>query len=109
MLNNMYVNNIIYMKNVKIANTYIKKLKGYMFCKYPKEPAILFYPCSSIHTFFMKFSIDIIFLNEDKVVIRIENNIKKNKILYVKKARYVIEAKANEFDDIKVDDQVQIC
>ena len=60
--------------HVFIADSFFKRLFGYMFRKNPHHDAILFTPCNSIHTFFMKFNIDVLFLNEHMQVIKkIEN------------------------------------
>ncbi len=34
-------------------------------------------PCSSIHTFFMKFSLDVVFLDREKKVIEIKENVRR--------------------------------
>ncbi len=62
---------------VKFANDYISRLKGLMFKKdlnyvlvlKPSTSSHRFF--SSVHTLFMKFSIDIIFLDEKKKVFEI--------------------------------------
>ena len=40
------------------------------------EEALLIYPCNSIHTFFMKFPIDVAFLDKNNKVVKIVANIK---------------------------------
>lgn len=41
----------------------------------PENQALLIKPCSSIHTWFMKYPLDIIFLNQENRVIRILHTI----------------------------------
>ncbi len=38
--------------------------------------AMLIEPCSQVHMFFMRFSIDVLFLSRDKEVVGIEENLK---------------------------------
>ena len=50
---------------VELADTWWKRFKGLQFRKpQPDEHAILLRPCSSIHTFWMRFSIDVVFIDE---------------------------------------------
>jgi uncharacterized protein len=39
------------------------------------DEALLIYPCNSIHTFFMKFPIDVAFLDKNHKVVKIVENI----------------------------------
>lgn len=83
------------------ADTFFKRLLGYMFRKKPHHPAILFCPCSSIHTFFMKFNIDVLFLDKNMTVIKKVQDLKPWKIILpVKKAEIVIEAESGMFVNI---------
>lgn len=94
-------------KDVYIADTFFKRLSGFMFRSKPHHKAILFKPCSSIHTFFMKFNIDVLFLNKDmKVVKKIENLPPKKVIMPVKEGEAVIEGRSGLFKDFKVNDKV---
>ena len=52
---------------------------------------LIFKKCNSIHTFFMKQNIDVIFLDKNNNIIKRYNNITKNKILICKDAYQVIE------------------
>ncbi|EYE89528.1 hypothetical protein Q428_01695 [Fervidicella metallireducens AeB] len=63
--------------------------------------AILFKPCNSIHTFFMKFNIDVLFLDKNMVVIKKIEGLEKGKVAYVKDASFVIEAGAGRFSGIE--------
>lgn len=70
-----------------------------MFRKKPHHKAIMFKPCSSIHTFFMRFDIDVLFLNENMEVIKKLEALKPGKVIMpVKDAKVVIEAEAGSFN-----------
>ncbi|MFW5962500.1 MAG: DUF192 domain-containing protein [bacterium] len=84
-------------QNVKVANTFYSRLCGLMFQKeLPIGEALLIKKCNSIHTFFMFFCIDVIFINKNNRVIAIYENLKPFKvILPIKNAVAVIELPAN--------------
>lgn len=87
-----------FVTNVYVADTFFKRLLGYMFRKKPHYDAIMITPCSSIHTFFMKFNIDVLFVDENMNVISVIKDLKPWKvILPVKGAKMVIEAEAGRF------------
>ena len=53
-------------------------------------------PCNSVHCFFMKFPIDVIFMDKNKRIIHIISNMKPGRISpIVREAKYVVEANAN--------------
>ena len=97
----------VYFNDVFVANTFVDRLLGYMFRKTPHHNAIIFTPCNSIHTFFMKFNIDVLFLDKNYVVIDKKSNLQKNKVIFpIKEVEYVIEAKTGAFDNINVGDKI---
>jgi uncharacterized membrane protein (UPF0127 family) len=58
--------------DVEVANNIISRLLGLMFRKkIDVGRAMLISPCNSIHTFFMQFSIDVIFLDDEFKIIKI--------------------------------------
>lgn len=68
-------------------------------------------PCNNIHTFFMKFKIDCVFLDERLVIQRIASNMKPFRVAGpVWKARSVIEFKAGtaEKAGLAVGDQLYV-
>ncbi len=78
---------------VQLANRFLSRLKGLMFREHldPGE-GILLYPCNSIHMFFMKTPLDILFLDENMVVMKQINGIKPGQVSpVVKNAKYVLE------------------
>jgi uncharacterized protein len=87
---------------ILIADSFIKRFLGYMFRKEPHHEAILFKPCNSIHTFFMRFSIDVLFINENMEVVKKIDGLKPGKIIMPqKKGKMVIEGRAGMFKNIR--------
>ncbi len=87
-----------------IANTFFKRLIGLMG-KQKIDYGMLFPKCNSIHTFFMKESIDVIGLDENNEVIYKYENLPKNKIIkinYDHKKTSIIELPKYASSKIKV-------
>ena len=77
------------------AKTYMQKLTGLMGKKNINYG--MFFPgVSSIHTFFMKESIDVIGLNDAMIITSIYENVKPNKILILKNASHTLELPKGE-------------
>lgn len=87
---------------VFIADSFAKRLFGYMFRQQPHHDAILLNPCNSIHTFFMKFNIDVLFLDEHMEVIEKIENLRPGQVITkVISAKMVLEAKHGLFNNIE--------
>lgn len=55
--------------DIEVADTSFARMKGLMFQKEIKN-GLLIKPCNSVHTFFMKKSIDILYLNKQGKIIK---------------------------------------
>ncbi len=95
--------------NIKItyANSFFKRFKGLMLKK-EIDFAILFYNLkdSSIHTYFMRFDIDIYFLDKNKIIFE-KATLKPWKFYRPKKqAKYILETKKNCLK-LKIGDELE--
>ena len=96
---------------VQLAKTPFERFMGLMFRKkFPEQSALYILPCKAVHSFFMNFEFDVVFLNENNEVVFTVRSMKKNSISKtVKRANGVLElpkgtiAKA----DIRVGDHLQ--
>lgn len=62
--------------NALMANTFWSRLKGLLGRNtLPPEEALILQPCSSVHTCFMKFSIDVVFLDQQGQVVKSHENL----------------------------------
>lgn len=77
------------------AKTYMQKLIGLMG-KENINYGMFFPGVSSIHTFFMKESIDVIGLNDAMVVTSIYEDVNPNKILILENAKHTLELPKGE-------------
>lgn len=60
-------------KTTEVANTFFKRFAGLMGRKgMPPDEGMLFYDCGSIHCFFMKFTIDVVYISRDMKVVGTE-------------------------------------
>lgn len=91
-ITNMSNGNII-ADQAAYADTFISRLRGLMFRNnFNKGEALVIIPCNSIHTFWMKFPIDVVFLSKENTVIYIIENFQPNKISPLfRKAHSVVE------------------
>lgn len=70
-------NGTVLAKEVEPAFSFFKRLKGLMFrAALPQGHALLLAPCPQIHTCFMRFNIDVIFVAEDGTVLYVKENMK---------------------------------
>lgn len=104
--------NIIIAEHVRVANTFITRLIGWLNKRtIMDDEALIIEPCSSVHTFGMKETIDILFLDSSNRVVHIINGMKPYRISVIcKEAVKAIEFKygiIHKFD-INVGDKIII-
>jgi len=72
---------IVLAKHVKLANNPFTRMKGLMGVKrLESQEALFIYPCQQIHTFFMRFPIDCLFIDYNYIVIKALRNIQPWKV-----------------------------
>ena len=91
---------------LEIANTFLKKLKGFMF-KRNIDYCIRF-KTNSIHTFFMKEPIDVVMTDKNNKVLYIFKNIKKNKIIIKKNVYFTYEFPNNFINNLNIGNKLII-
>ena len=79
-----------------IADTPFKRMKGLLGRKALNEgEALVIKPCNSIHTFFMRFPIDVLFVDKNNKVIKAISSIKPFRITGIYfGAAFVVELSA---------------
>ena len=102
-------------QNVITAHKYFSRLKGLMGEKdFPMTNTLWLLPCKSgIHTFFMNFAIDIIYVNRSLAVTQIFKNIRPWRVVYpslFSKSHSVFEFKTPALKDfhLKQGDQLHV-
>lgn len=62
---------------VLFANTFLLRLRGLMGRKQlPELTGLLLVPCDSVHMCFMRFSIDVVYLDKELTILKIVRNLK---------------------------------
>jgi len=80
---------------IKKANTFRARLLGLMFKKSmaPNE-ALLIEPCNSVHTCWMRFPIDVLFMDANGCILEIRENVQPFRLVWNRRARAVLEINA---------------
>ncbi|NCC53168.1 MAG: DUF192 domain-containing protein [Spartobacteria bacterium] len=82
---------------LEIADTFVKRLTGLLRHTGLAPEAAMFFPdCRSIHTFFMRFSIDVAFLSRDYTIVEIHPDVGPERIVSCRDRAgcHVLEANA---------------
>lgn len=105
-----YANKLL-SKDILVADTMMSRMVGLMFKKsLVGADGLLINPCNSIHTFFMRYSLDIVFLSKDDKIIKIIRNIKPWRMTWIYfKARKTLELPAGKLPlDVKEGDRMEV-
>ncbi|WP_040906505.1 DUF192 domain-containing protein [Youngiibacter fragilis] len=97
--------------SVEVASTFVKRLKGLLGRdSLAIGNGLLIKPCNSVHCFFMKFPIDVAFVDKNNRVVRIIGNMKPGSISpIISSAHFVIEANAGELTScLEAGDEIKI-
>jgi hypothetical protein len=74
----------------------------------PRGEALLITPSSSIHTHFMRFSIDVLYVNKDDVIVGIDRDLKPWRFgHFYKGVKYVVEMTAGGASGCEVGDRIE--
>ncbi len=90
--------------NLELADTFWKKLKGFM--GKTNISSCMRFKTNSIHTFFMKEKIDILMTDKNNTILYIFQNVPKNKVIIKKNVYYTYEFPANFLKKIKLKDKL---
>lgn len=62
---------------ILIADSFLTRLEGLMFRKkIPQTTGLLLIPCNSVHMCFMRFAIDVIYIDKDYKILKVVKNLK---------------------------------
>ncbi len=96
-----------------VANKFFDRMKGLMLStEMPDCDGFLISPCNSIHTFFMLYSLDLLFLDKDFKVVKAVYDLRPWRMSWIYFRSYqVLEMKAGTLKkDIKSGDRLEaIC
>jgi len=89
-------NNNVLADNVVLANTPLSRMAGLLGKKeLAKGQALILDPCNSIHTFFMRFPIDVLFLDKSNRIVKAVSSIKAFRLTHIYfRAKFAVELPA---------------
>jgi uncharacterized membrane protein (UPF0127 family) len=94
-----------------IATSMLGRMKGLLGRRdLPGDEGVLLRPAGSIHTAFMRFPIDVVFLDRDLRVVRVADAVPPWRAAMARKARAVLELRAGEAGrrGLRVGDVLQV-
>jgi uncharacterized membrane protein (UPF0127 family) len=96
--------------NILVADNPVSRVIGLMFRKSPKGDGLLLDPCNSIHTCFMRYPLDVIFLSKTNQVIKVIRNLKPWRMTWIYlKASKTLELPAGKLpSDIREGDTLEV-
>jgi len=95
---------VVLSESAKIASSFFSRLRGLMFKKSLNEQnALIFINAPSIHTFFMRFPIDILFLDKGMRIIRICQSIYPGRCVFCLNSAFTIEFPAFRLEKLNVE------
>lgn len=95
--------------NAGVAESFLSRMKGLMGKKSLREDqGLIIKPCKSIHTMWMRFDIDVVFLDKHKNIVDIICFLKPFRTAFCRDAFYTLELAAGmaEKKDLKIGDRL---
>ena len=100
--------NQVIAEKTRLADNPWTSFKGLMGAKpLPEGEALLITPSSSIHTHFMRFAIDVLYVSKDDVIVGIDRDLKPWRFgRFYKGVKYVVEMTAGGAKACQVGDTI---
>jgi len=87
-----------------VADDSLTRMRGLLGrTELPPDEGILLRPASSVHTWFMRFPIDVVFLDRDLAVVRVVRRLRPWRTAYGRRAAAVLELAAGESERRGID------
>jgi uncharacterized protein len=99
--------------SVELATTLHDRMVGLLGrTSLGRDRAMYLSPCNSIHTFFMKFDLDLVFLSKSLRVVRVAQRVRPNRMAWGGRGSWsVVEMESGWFDlgALHTGDEIEIC
>ncbi len=88
-------------REARLANSFFSRLKGLLGTKsLLQDEGMILDPCKSVHTFFMHYDLDVIFIDKNNMIVGCESHLKPNRLSsYYGAARKAIELPAGTIEE----------
>lgn len=68
---------------IKAATSFLRRATGLLgYARLEQDEGMFIAPCSDVHTWFMRFPIDVVFLNSANVVLEVKDAVKPFKFVF---------------------------
>lgn len=108
-----YIDNVLIGDEISKAHNFMTRLKGLLGRKSLNiKEGMLITPCKQIHTWFMRFEIDVIYLSKNFVVLGSESKLKPWKIgKCYKDCYHVLELSSGSINEYSItpNERIRIC
>jgi len=82
-------------RRLHVADSHFSRMRGLLGRgELPPDEGLLLTPCASIHTWFMRFPIDVVFLQADLTVLKVKEHVRPWRLVGSSGARSVLELPA---------------
>ncbi len=89
--------------DVRLTESFIERNRGLLALPPLSEgEGLLINPCSSIHTFSMKYPLDLVYLDKALKIVKIVENIAANRVSLCWRAKSTLELKSGEVERLKL-------
>jgi uncharacterized membrane protein (UPF0127 family) len=94
----------------RVADNFWSRFRGLMLARsLPPGAGLVIAPCSSIHTQFMRFAIDVLYVDKQDVIVGIDRNLRPWRIgHFYKQVHAVVELPAGSADGCQVGDTIKV-
>ena len=94
----------VFLGEVRVATGFFDRVIGLMF-SHNASGGLLIQPCNSIHTFFMNYSLDVAFLDEQYRVVKLLRNLRPWRISSICfKSKMVLEMEVGAMSSVQLGD-----
>lgn len=96
--------------DLEVADTFMKRFKGLMFRScLPVGKALMLFNCSSVHTCFMRFPIDVVYLNRNYIIVGIETLRPWGIGKMLRGTKMIVEMNEGAAKQLNVGEQLTLC
>lgn len=89
--------------NLEIADSYFRRMRGLLgIDSLDEKSGIVITPCNLIHTFGMKFNIDVIFLDKNRHILNCKSHVPRNRVHGQLHAKHTVELAAGSVDRLSL-------
>ena len=96
--------------SARVAKTLWPRFRGLMLApQLPAGAGLVIVPCNSIHTQFMRFPIDVLYVNKEHEIVGIDRNLRPWRVgRFYRNVHYVVELPADGAAGCQVGDRLTI-